>query len=134
MTFMDDVIRLTVWTYFLVELTTWSLLWNKVNECISTELFIKTCTLNGCECVWVVGMLCVSIVLLQLLSFSLICCVHHRNLVGGIFLWVIGLCKGLCRNYLNNVSLIAGLSLRTMYPSKLSCKRTFSKKKTWFGE
>ena len=30
-------------------------------------------------------MLCVSIVLLDLLSISLISCVHHRHLVGGVF-------------------------------------------------
>ena len=46
-------------------------------------------TLNGCECVCVVGVLCVSIVFLDLLSFSLISCVHHRNLVGGVFFYLL---------------------------------------------
>jgi len=81
--------KLTVGTYFLVELTEWILLWSKVNECIWTESFIKTCTLNGCECVLVVGMLFVSIVFLELLSFSLIICIQHRNLVGGVFFYLL---------------------------------------------
>ena len=83
---MDDVIRINRFgNEFRVESTTWFLFWNKVNECISTVLFIKTCTLYGCKCVWVVGILCLSIVLFELLSYSLISCVHHGELVGGVF-------------------------------------------------
>jgi len=58
----------------------------------------NTCTLNGCKCAWVVGMLCVSIVLLDLLSFSLISCVHHRNLVGRVFFYLLLTSVTVCVN------------------------------------
>ena len=61
-------------------------------------------------------MLCVSIVLLDLLSFSLISCVHHRNFVGGVFFYMLLTSNSLCKNNLSNMAFIAELSLRTMYP------------------
>ena len=41
-----------------------------------------------------VGMLYESIVLLDMLSLSLIICVHHRNLVGGVFFYLFSSIRG----------------------------------------